>query len=76
MNSNPFDPWYASQLTKDGSRTHDPDHWEFFTLSYDQGATEDAKEERTTPNDIDKWIEQIVHPPSEMCRAMADKIDS
>ena len=60
MNFDPFDPWYVRQLTTDGSKNHNPDHWDFFTLSYDQGATRDAQEKKIETDQIDSWIEQLV----------------
>ena len=60
MNCDPFDHWYAQQLPEDGGKDHNPDHWDLSTLSYDQGATEDAKEEKIEIDQIDSWIEQVV----------------
>ena len=60
MNSDPFDPWYVKRFTEDGDKDHNPDHWDLFTLSYDQGATEDAIQEKIEIDQIDDWIEHLV----------------
>lgn len=56
----PFDPWYASQLTVEGAGKFNADSWEFFTINHDADSRLDVQEKAISVERVNDWALQLV----------------
>jgi len=55
MDADPFDPWYARQLTTKGANFN-PEDWEFFGISHDTELNSDIQERKINMEEVDDWV--------------------
>lgn len=56
MASDPFDPWYTSQLNIDHEKRFKAGEWNFYTINHDAAADE-VKVVPVKPEDIEGWVD-------------------
>jgi hypothetical protein len=59
MEVDPFDMWYAKQLTVDGGlgSSYKPDLWDLFTITHDQNSSDTVQEKESAIEDVERWLD-------------------
>lgn len=58
MVADPFNSWYAAQMSVDTENYYKPDDWTFFTVCYDAGSTEEVNAKVLERDKVDEWVDQ------------------
>lgn len=64
MGKDPFDRWYASQLTINIEENFKAGDWDFFTINYDIQSPDEVKVVPVIRGNVDGWVELQTKVPT------------